>query len=99
MSPWSGHPAHAPLWLAVTTTGIFSPSPVVTPRPRAYADAHQQGGDMNVKGLIRQFSGSRTRGTGTGTAPVGGTRRRGGTGSGGEEVVRGVRKLLRNRRR
>lgn len=52
---------------------------------------------MNVKGLIRQFSGSRARGTGT--TPTPGTRRRGAAGGGGEEVVRGVRKLLRNRKR
>ena len=54
---------------------------------------------MNVKGLIRQFSGGRGRGTGTSPTPGTG-RRRGGAGSGGgEEVVRGVRKLLRNRKR
>ncbi len=52
---------------------------------------------MNVKGLIRQFSGS--RGRSTGTTPTPGTGRRGGAGSGGEEVVRGVKKLLRNRKR
>ena len=53
---------------------------------------------MNVKGLIRQFGGSRRRTTGTTPTPR--TGRTGGAGGGGgDEVVRGVKKLLRNRKR
>lgn len=53
---------------------------------------------MNVKGLIRQFGGRGGR-TSTTPTPATGTGRRGGAGSGGDEVVRGVKKLLRNRKR
>lgn len=57
---------------------------------------------MNLKGLVKQVSGSRGRGRGrsTGTTPTPATGRRGGSaGTGSEEVVRGVKKLLRNRKR
>ena len=52
---------------------------------------------MKINGLIKQFSAGRRRRSDT--TPTSGTGRRGGAGSGGDEVVRGLKKLLRNRKR